>query len=115
MAAGTAIAYVIMLLLTPFPNVGIISYYNEKPLLKKVYLFLFYPTIKYLNFIISYHFNEFFYNISKIQCNLGGFGPPLPRHDVDQLVDVPPLDWRFDLLERSRYALGFLRLINKKN
>jgi hypothetical protein len=58
---------------------------------------------------------SYFYNISEIQCNLDGFGPPLPRHDVDQLVDVSSLDWRFDLLERSRYALGFLRLINKKN
>ena len=36
MGYGTAIAYGIILVFSPFPNIAIISYYNEKPLLTKV-------------------------------------------------------------------------------
>ena len=36
MAATTALAYCIMLVLTPIPNVGLLSYINKKPLLNKV-------------------------------------------------------------------------------
>lgn len=36
MAQNTAIAYCIMLLLCPIPNMGIVSYINRKPLLTKV-------------------------------------------------------------------------------
>ena len=36
MAQNTAIAYCIMLMLSPIPNMGIVSYINKKPLLTKV-------------------------------------------------------------------------------
>ena len=36
MASNTAIAYLIMLTLSPIPNVAIVSYINKKPLLTKV-------------------------------------------------------------------------------
>ena len=40
MVVTTAIAYGIMLLLTPVPNIAIYSYYKEKPILTKVLLFI---------------------------------------------------------------------------
>ena len=36
MACGLAITYGIIILLTPFPNIAILSYYNDKPTLTKV-------------------------------------------------------------------------------
>ena len=36
MAYNTAIAYTIILLLTPIPNAAIVSYINAKPILTKV-------------------------------------------------------------------------------
>jgi hypothetical protein len=55
MERGTAIAYGIMLLLTPGPNIAIYSYYKEKPLLTKVLcchvlcMFLLYRNNNYIN------------------------------------------------------------------
>ena len=40
MAYNPALAYCIILLLSPMPNVAIISYINKKPLLTKVSLYI---------------------------------------------------------------------------
>ena len=97
MGYGTAIAYGIILVFSPFPNIAIISYYNEKPLLTKVIvanLFLSFSCSR----IIKWH--TYVYNL--LTClNLDGSGSYSPGYGFNQLDDVHPPDRKLDLLEHT--------------
>ena len=78
MVQNTAVAYLLILFLSPIPNVTIVSYINKKPLLTKV-------SLQYVLFILQKLKINFLSNNTFLHIKMNKFQVVLDHHHKDMI------------------------------